>query len=832
MKNECLFSCAFNWKDKLNSVKLSLPWFRPYDESAVYSVFLSVWSGGTHIKEQGKPIYERAGLRSYRNTLHCEISGFHFLLNTYFKNCVTHLRSHHIHHWTWRSPSQTTTMEVLHTRMGTNCIKMNKRASFLLTVILVLSPVRISSSSFDMDELQAILVAHDEEDRGSRLNINPLLLGVERTQHKPSRDAENGTSISTITNSRKLSEQRDVLVTTIAGRTPHCSPTEAPTAVPTSIGNLVPNSNSNGGTRPPAFVGIAAPPPTNPPTISDELDEPEPTASSPSTTTDPSPNATPSNPTSPASSPSTEIPVLSVDGFDPDSHDLPTIQPTLNEGVTSASTTTPTSNLGLTTPQIPDVTEGVSPTEAPTLIPTVESQQVEPTPTSESSGSSVHPTVATVDPNQQPGSTTTSYPTGAHDISQNQNTIMPPTAKPTGLPTRAPVAKPTTLPTITLSGAPTPTPTTSQIPSVNPTAAPSLTPTATSPPTSGPSSTPSTIPTLSTMPSESSSPSSLPSITFTPTVQPTSLEIFAGKHDRDEVISHKCHGMTTSQRTDAIIQKIAYLSGSQSLHNVQSPQFRAFNWVNRLDERIVCPQDESAMTQRFVLALFYFSMLGDNPWTNCDANAHENPCESDAQRWLGPESECNWYGVTCNQYSLVTHLDLQRNGLDGQLPVELFRLTDMQGLSLGHNGQIRGTVPLEIAEWTQLTYLDLDYNDLQGDFPNVYHIKTLQAVDLNNNRFSGTINEAIGQLTQLVVLQIENNQFRGKLPLDIIGETMDQLVLFSSQGNSWSKQPDWEALCDWVPDRRAVDSPGYLQFLLADCDTGAATSCSCCSVCF
>lgn len=502
--------------------------------------------------------------------------------------------------------------------------------------------------------------------------------------------------------------QRQVIEATTTATT-HTGTFPCPTIAPTDTANL--QANNNAPAPPPNMIGAAAPPPTNPPTVAANLQ-----------------------------GEGTEIPVLTVDGFDPDPND------------TAAPTTQPT--------KLSDI---ISPTTLP------------PNP------SPNKPT--TLPPNPSPNTTTPPHPSG--------NTKAPATGIPNG-------------------------PSSTSIPSGQ-----------------EQNKNPTTTPRTAT-PTKTASPTVSPSVTHTSTMEPTSWSVFADTHDRDEVIPYKCNGMTTAERTNDIIQLIGNLSGPQTLRNVNSPHFRAFNWINRLDGWIACPNEEVGFVQRFVLAIFYFSMLGEDRWTNCDANGSESSCESEAQRWLGAESECNWYGVTCNQEGVVTHLDLQRNGLEGNLPVELFSLTAMQGLSLGHNEKIRGTIPRQISQWTQLQYLDLDYNDLEGDFPNVYQTRTLQAIDLNNNRFSGTISAAIGQLTKLVVLQIENNKFQGKLPLLDMAITMGELVLFSSQGNPWTEVHDWEALCDWVPDRREVDSPAYLQFLLADCSNDAepTRSCSCCSVCF
>ena len=421
------------------------------------------------------------------------------------------------------------------------------------------------------------------------------------------------------------------------------------------------------------------------------------------------------------------------------------------------------------------------------------------------------------------------------------------TDSPTGI-ANAVIGTPTHFPSPTPTQKPSIAPTKVSSPTTRPTSSPTATPSVTLLPTSHPTNTPTTFPTSSSVPTESFAPTLSPTATFTPTVVPTAWEVFADQHERDEVIAHKCKGMTTVERTEKIIRLVKGLSGNESLMSARSPHFRAFNWLNRLDDRILCPghdedniddEDNQRLMQRFILSLFYFATTGSS-WTLCSADEEASDCESGTQRWLNQAMECDWYGVTCNDNGVVTHLHLPANGLNGYLPVELFNLKAMQGFSVGHNGSMRGQIPAEISQWSQLVYLDLDDNDFDGPFPNVYNITTLQAIDLNNNRFSGAIDSKIGELAELVVLQIEHNRFEEALPMESLATSLSQLVLFSSQGNPWKdpKQNDWEILCEWVPDRRAVTSPGYLQFLLADCDREQALQsqsrpiCSCCSVCF
>jgi hypothetical protein len=61
------------------------------------------------------------------------------------------------------------------------------------------------------------------------------------------------------------------------------------------------------------------------------------------------------------------------------------------------------------------------------------------------------------------------------------------------------------------------------------------------------------------------------------------------------------------------------------------------------------------------LTAFYDSTGGAN-WDDNDG-------------WLGEKDECDWYGITCNDSSLVTAIDLPNNKLTGS--IELGSLTSL-----------------------------------------------------------------------------------------------------------------------------------------------------------
>lgn len=86
---------------------------------------------------------------------------------------------------------------------------------------------------------------------------------------------------------------------------------------------------------------------------------------------------------------------------------------------------------------------------------------------------------------------------------------------------------------------------------------------------------------------------------------------------------------------------------------------------------------------RFALAFAYASMGGEE-W-----GKHDN--------WLGPDHECTWHGVTCDDEGNIDALSLSANMLRGTLESRLGLLPNLRILDLSHN-DIGGTIPFD--EWT------------------------------------------------------------------------------------------------------------------------------------
>ncbi|PON74284.1 LRR domain containing protein [Parasponia andersonii] len=116
--------------------------------------------------------------------------------------------------------------------------------------------------------------------------------------------------------------------------------------------------------------------------------------------------------------------------------------------------------------------------------------------------------------------------------------------------------------------------------------------------------------------------------------------------------------------------------------------------------------------------------------------------------------------------SLVVSLDLSRNNLSGDFPVELTKLLGLLVLNLSGN-HIRGYIPFNISKLGQLLSLDLSSNELSGSIPeSLSSLSFLGLLNLSKNELSGKI-PYTGHMTTF-----EASSFAGNLglcggPLDV-----------------------------------------------------------------
>jgi len=299
--------------------------------------------------------------------------------------------------------------------------------------------------------------------------------------------------------------------------------------------------------------------------------------------------------------------------------------------------------------------------------------------------------------------------------------------------------------------------------------------------------------------------------------------------------------MTEETRAREILSILSTVSDVALLSDSNTSQYGATNWLINMDEAFLCPLTDSnsadRITQRYVAALLYFQLDGTN-WLNCNPNG--GGCIFDTEngistRFLSKDHECRWYGITCentmNQISIeehhpITMIQLESDGLAGDLPVELFELTSIQKLLMEGN-DITGPLPAAIGQLASLSAIDLDNNLMSGSIPEVlFDLANITAIDLNDNSFSGSLSSSVANLERLVVIQLENNNFSGAVPEASIA-ALQNLVTLQVHGNDFTGS--LQEICNIRPDRRKENNL-YLRFLSADCkdEDSPEVACDCC----
>ena len=115
----------------------------------------------------------------------------------------------------------------------------------------------------------------------------------------------------------------------------------------------------------------------------------------------------------------------------------------------------------------------------------------------------------------------------------------------------------------------------------------------------------------------------------------------------------------------------------------------------------------------------------------------------------------------------VSSLFFWENGLNGTIPSELGNLSNLTYLNLGSNS-LTGTIPSELGNLTKLTQILLFSNSLTGGIPaELGNLANLTSLNLSNNSLSGSIPSELGNLTNLSNLNLYSNSLSGSIPSEL-----------------------------------------------------------------
>mmetsp|Transcript_15789 Transcript_15789/g.20629 ORF Transcript_15789/g.20629 Transcript_15789/m.20629 type:complete len:350 (-) Transcript_15789:525-1574(-) len=258
-------------------------------------------------------------------------------------------------------------------------------------------------------------------------------------------------------------------------------------------------------------------------------------------------------------------------------------------------------------------------------------------------------------------------------------------------------------------------------------------------------------------------------------------------------------------------------------------------WITESDEflRSVLSQSElvsgkypeflvTTVRQRYALATLYFATDGQKWRKN-----NQNTKGSSGHAFLSNVSECEWYGITCNDQREIRWIDLSGNNLDGVIPWENIAFGRFLGAKTlevlwFHNNDLRGKIDhVDWESFKSLSSLSLGGNQLEGTLPqSLFKAKrNLNALRLNNNNFSGSVPSIISNVRNLAWLLLHENTFSGSLPTDMRKLTnLETLSVYGNDGNVGGISSSFCAI-----DRIRI---------WTDCFNVASGECSCCNECW
>ncbi|KAL2334394.1 hypothetical protein Fmac_015607 [Flemingia macrophylla] len=114
-------------------------------------------------------------------------------------------------------------------------------------------------------------------------------------------------------------------------------------------------------------------------------------------------------------------------------------------------------------------------------------------------------------------------------------------------------------------------------------------------------------------------------------------------------------------------------------------------------------------------------------------------------------------------FSQLFYLDLGHNMLEGNIPPSIGNCLKLQHMDLSHNN-LRGSIPLEVFSLSSITNLDLSQNSLSGGIPEVGILININMLNFSENHLSGDIPRTFGECISLEYLYLQGNSFDGTIP--------------------------------------------------------------------
>ncbi|XP_042033539.1 receptor kinase-like protein Xa21 [Salvia splendens] len=134
-----------------------------------------------------------------------------------------------------------------------------------------------------------------------------------------------------------------------------------------------------------------------------------------------------------------------------------------------------------------------------------------------------------------------------------------------------------------------------------------------------------------------------------------------------------------------------------------------------------------------------------------------------------------------NLSSIAVVLNVSHNGLTGNIPSEVGTLTNLAAMDLSHN-RLSGTIPSSLGSCVMLSTLHLEGNSLQGEIPeSLKYLRGLEILDISMNNLSGMIPSFLVEF-RLLYLNISFNELQGEVPTLGVFQNKSAISLEGNQG--------------------------------------------------
>ncbi|XP_044505028.1 LRR receptor-like serine/threonine-protein kinase RPK2 [Mangifera indica] len=142
-------------------------------------------------------------------------------------------------------------------------------------------------------------------------------------------------------------------------------------------------------------------------------------------------------------------------------------------------------------------------------------------------------------------------------------------------------------------------------------------------------------------------------------------------------------------------------------------------------------------------------------------------------------NHCSWFGVFCDSNFRVVSLNISGDGKEGnsseneigfQFSCSDYTQFPIYGFGVRRNcrgikGKLSGKLLSAIADLTELRILSLPFNGLDGEIPKeIWGMKNLEVLDLEGNMLNGYLPYSFSGLKKLRVLNLGFNRIAGEIP--------------------------------------------------------------------